>query len=138
MATETHTRSAFIAKLLAPLSPDVEQADGGSFGRDYRPDTQAAWHRRMKHVYAAQEYYSWRGMLRAIAFDGTDAAAIASAARDWDVAMTAYRIEVDRQMRIPAPMTGALRWKEKLRTFGGGHPDWEEAIALDRLRWCVA
>lgn len=39
-----------------------------------------------------------------------------------------------RAMMTPAPDAKALRWKNKARKIGGGHPLWDNAIAADEER----
>lgn len=132
-AASTDTRSSFIAQLLAPISTRGDTPVGRRLLREMRHDMERVWSIALHRYYAASAYRSYCTHTRRAAeierrsFDIPEAALGAQA----DLAMIAA---VHRMMDVPAPTIGALRQKEKLRSFNGGRERWEAAIAADVAR----
>lgn len=126
------TLNRFVAQLLAPLPPEAEQVEDKAFQKELLADAKKIWSCGMRYVNAAAADRQLHWLRHLIAQDeGRDAASEEMAARH---AERRHYDACDRQMRIPAPSIGALRWKEDTRQYDGGRPEWEDAIAADKAR----
>lgn len=117
MATKAPITSAFIAKLLAPIPANEEQADTKRFLLDLRADMKKVWFGNMDLLTLSRAEYAYRALSHG---DGGCAAA-------W----SKFVALLDRQMLKPAHGRGELKWKITKRKIDGGRPEWDAAIARD-------
>ncbi len=111
--------------------------DDKHFMRDIRDDAKQVWRRSILRVYVASSLREAACMTRTIA---TEEHGFSSAqAREADAlekrAFNELVALIDRQMLIPAPTVGELRWKEERRPVGGVNlATRDAAIQRDRER----
>ena len=131
-AVSIDTRTAFLAKLVAPLPARSKPAADRKYLRELRREIEGVWNIALHRFYAARALRDHCAHSRRA--DQLERVAGSDFAAREDDATLAMLTAVDRMMHIPAPAIGALRQKEKLRGFNGGRERWDAAIAADRSR----
>ena len=120
-------KKAFVAQLLAPLPSGVEQVEDKAFCRDLIVDMKAVWHKALL-LYNSETHADLAQTIRRNRDDNSERL-------HWtDICKTPRWAAGDALFRTPAPSIGAINWKRKRLTFGGGHPDWEGLIEADVTR----
>lgn len=124
-------RSAFLSKLLAPLSDASEER---SFQIDLRNEADFAWSEALHRYYAADAHRSvCSHRLHAVRLAGRLKPRLQKSAAEQQ-AWLDFLSALNALMLVPAPTIGALRMKQKHRKADGGRDRWEAAIAANEAR----
>ncbi len=128
-AVPADTRSAFLAKILAPLPRAINRRALLEWRRDLEDAWSIAYHRYYA-IEALERYHSH--MCHAIK---TERKVLNVPEQDEHSRAHLARVAAaDRLMMTPAPTKVQLNMKRKMRGFNGGRDRWEAAIAADEAR----